>query len=81
MKAFIPFVGTAAREGSHSVLQVCWFQMLHLIGNPAAIVNFDPCSDGVVSHDIIEALLSIGIHICFLGRNCYILIYWILFGV
>ncbi|VDK17565.1 unnamed protein product, partial [Anisakis simplex] len=61
VKEFVKFVGRRAEDESYSVLHVCWFEMLHLIGNPANIVTFEPCAVGAVPHTPIQALLATGL--------------------
>uniref|UniRef100_A0A0N5AU91 RALGAPB_N domain-containing protein n=1 Tax=Syphacia muris TaxID=451379 RepID=A0A0N5AU91_9BILA len=53
-----------SNDNQQSSLHLCWFQMLHLLGNPANIIDFDPCKDGAISHNFVEAFFYINISLC-----------------
>lgn len=57
---FTPLVGSCAEKEEYSSLHLCWFQMLNLLGNPAEIIDFDPCGGSDVSYNFVEALLAAG---------------------
>uniref|UniRef100_A0A183DQS6 Ufd2P_core domain-containing protein n=1 Tax=Gongylonema pulchrum TaxID=637853 RepID=A0A183DQS6_9BILA len=42
------------------VLHVCWFQLMHLIGNPADIISHDPRIAGALPANPLRALLTTG---------------------
>uniref|UniRef100_A0A915PTJ7 Ral GTPase-activating protein subunit alpha/beta N-terminal domain-containing protein n=1 Tax=Setaria digitata TaxID=48799 RepID=A0A915PTJ7_9BILA len=42
------------------VLHVCWFQLMHMIGNPASIISFEPHTTGALPSDVLSAIMTTG---------------------
>ncbi|VDK87253.1 unnamed protein product, partial [Onchocerca ochengi] len=51
---------TTGNDGSLSVLHVCWFQLMHLIGNPASVISFEPRTARAVPSNILSAMMTTG---------------------
>lgn len=42
------------------ILHICWFQLMHMIGNPASIISFDPRTSGSLPSNILSAMMING---------------------
>lgn len=51
---------TAENNGTLPVLHVCWFQLMHMIGNPASIITFEPRTSGTLPANILNAMMVTG---------------------
>ncbi|EJW79414.1 hypothetical protein WUBG_09679, partial [Wuchereria bancrofti] len=51
---------TAENDGTLPVLHVCWFQLMHMIGNPASVITFEPRTSGILPANILTAMMVTG---------------------
>ncbi|CAG9539385.1 unnamed protein product [Cercopithifilaria johnstoni] len=51
---------TTENDGSLPVLYVCWFQLMHMIGNPASIISFEPRTSTVLPLNVLNAMMTTG---------------------
>ncbi|VDO31170.1 unnamed protein product [Onchocerca flexuosa] len=49
---------TTGNSGTLSVLHVCWFQLMHLIGNPASVISFEPRTARAVPLNVLSAMIT-----------------------
>ncbi|MFH4973475.1 hypothetical protein AB6A40_000184 [Gnathostoma spinigerum] len=52
--------GKMTKAEQESVLHQCWILVMHLLGNPSDIIEFNPTGQGSLSLDPIEALVVAG---------------------
>ncbi|VDK70210.1 unnamed protein product [Litomosoides sigmodontis] len=45
-------------DGSLPVHHICWFQLMHMIGNPASIISFEPRTSSVLPSNILNAMMA-----------------------
>ncbi|VDN35248.1 unnamed protein product [Gongylonema pulchrum] len=60
VKLFSAEAKKPAESVTMPVLHVCWFQLMHLIGNPADIISHDPRIAGALPANPLRALLTTG---------------------
>lgn len=70
MKLFSAEAKNPVSSGSLPLLHVCWFQLMHLIGNPAAIISFDPRAADAFPSNPLSAILASG-NTLFIYSNLY----------
>uniref|UniRef100_A0A1I7VLY1 RALGAPB_N domain-containing protein n=1 Tax=Loa loa TaxID=7209 RepID=A0A1I7VLY1_LOALO len=51
---------TTENSDTLPVLYVCWFQLMHMIGNPASIISFEPRTSGTLPPNILNAMMITG---------------------
>lgn len=51
---------TTENDGTLPVLHVCWFQLMHMIGNPASIVSFEPRTSRALPSNVLNAMMTTG---------------------
>lgn len=51
---------TTENDGSLPVLHICWFQLMHMIGNPASIIFFEPRTSSALPSNVLSAMMTTG---------------------
>lgn len=51
---------TTENDTTLPVLYVCWFQLMHMIGNPASIISFEPRTSRALPSNILSAIMTTG---------------------
>ncbi|VBB26477.1 unnamed protein product [Acanthocheilonema viteae] len=49
---------TTENNGTLPVLHVCWFQLMHMIGNPASIISFEPRTSRALPSNVLSAMMT-----------------------
>ncbi|KAM3719083.1 Ral GTPase-activating protein subunit beta [Dirofilaria immitis] len=51
---------TSGNDDTLPMLHVCWFQLMHMIGNPASIISFEPRSTSALPLNVLSAMIATG---------------------
>uniref|UniRef100_A0A0R3RFF7 RALGAPB_N domain-containing protein n=1 Tax=Elaeophora elaphi TaxID=1147741 RepID=A0A0R3RFF7_9BILA len=49
---------TTESDGTFPVLHICWFQLMHMIGNPASIISFEPRTSKALPSNVLNAMMT-----------------------
>ncbi|VDM99237.1 unnamed protein product [Thelazia callipaeda] len=48
---------TSSNDDTLPILHICWFQLMHMVGNPASIISFEPRTSETLPSNLLSAIL------------------------